>query len=353
MADTEFTIAIGRRWPRAGAVLAVVGAGLAVLLAPLSASAQSNAALNRQIERLQRELNDLQLQVRQQGGGAPVISPNAPGGGAGGLSPSVRFRADMEVRMTQLETELRKVTGQAEELDHAIAQLNQRLEKLSTDLEFRLGRLEQAAGLSAAGGAGAMPAGAPQGAMPAVPGAAAPPPPGVPPTARAGRPAPDAPPANLGTVPRSAVQAPPPPAASATAATTPGLPPGTPKEQYDYAFASLRKQEYEKAESAFLAFLKAHPKDKLAGNAHYWLGRTYFIRGNYQQAAFAFAEGFEKFPTGSKAPDNLMNLGMALAKLDKTEQACTAFARLGKNFPNASATVKQRVDREMRALKCR
>ena len=49
-------------------------------------------------------------------------------------------------------------------------------------------------------------------------------------------------------------------------------------------------------------FLEKHPQDDLASNAQYWLGETYYVRKNYQDAAFAFAEGYQRYPESRKAP---------------------------------------------------
>ena len=97
------------------------------------------------------------------------------------------------------------------------------------------------------------------------------------------------------------------------------MPEGTPQQQYDYAFGLLRQANYAGAEEAFSAFLVENPDHTLAGNAKYWLGETYYVRGNYQQAAVTFAEGFESYPDNSKAPDNLLKLGMSLASLGSTQ----------------------------------
>ena len=69
------------------------------------------------------------------------------------------------------------------------------------------------------------------------------------------------------------------------------------------------------------------PQDYLAGNAQYWMGETYYVRGRYQDAAVTFAEGYQKYPTNSKAPDNLLKLGMSLGQLGKKADACVAFAQ--------------------------
>ncbi len=101
------------------------------------------------------------------------------------------------------------------------------------------------------------------------------------------------------------------------------------------------------------AFIDAHPKHKLTSNAHYWLGETYYVRKQFQQAAYTFADGFQKFPKSPKAADNLLKLGMSPGQLGKKKQACTAFSRLLANFPKADRNLRNRVSREQRRLKCR
>ena len=130
------------------------------------------------------------------------------------------------------------------------------------------------------------------------------------------------------------------------------LPSGSPKEKYDYAFGLLRQANYPAAEQAFQAFLQQHPNDGLAGNAKYWLGETYYVRGDNQNAAIVFAEGFQEYPNSSKAPDNLLKLGMALSNLGSTQDACGTFSELRRRYPNAAPTILRRAEREQNRLGC-
>src|SRR3546814_8437145 len=80
------------------------------------------------------------------------------------------------------------------------------------------------------------------------------------------------------------------------------------------------------------------------------LGETYYGRGNYQQAAVTFAEGFETYPDNSKAPDNLLKLGMSLASLGSTQDACGTFTVLLDRYADAPATILSRAQRESQRL---
>lgn len=123
-------------------------------------------------------------------------------------------------------------------------------------------------------------------------------------------------------------------------------------EAYDEAYNLLKEAKYQEAEQALQAFLIQYPNDKLAGNAQYWLGETYYVRANYEQAAIAFAKGYKNYKTSSKAPDNLLKLGLAMEQLDKKKEACTAFKNLSVTFENAPQTILNRAEKEMAKLGC-
>jgi len=130
------------------------------------------------------------------------------------------------------------------------------------------------------------------------------------------------------------------------------LPDGTPKEQYDYAFDILRQADYARAEKALRMFLDANASDDLAGNAQYWLGETYYVRGDFEQAAVEFLSGYQTYPASSKGPDNLLKLGLSMARLGQTDGACTALTRLATEYPSANDTIRRRAQTERARLKC-
>ena len=314
-----------RHFASSGFWLVLILAGFAAAPAALGQNTEKRQLMNR-LERIQNELSTLQRTVYR--GGKPPAAAAGASQTPAGLDR--RIIARVEVRLTQLENELRRMTGKAEELEHAIGRFNARLDKLISDVDVRLSALER-------GQPGGFSTPAP-GALPEPPSASAPPS------------APDAPPSNLGSItPKElATQRQEPPAVK------PALPDGTPVEQYEYATSLLlADQNIEEADRALRAFIQIHPKHKLASNAHYWLGETHYVRKDFQQAAFAFADGFQKFPKSRKAADNLLKLGMSLGQLGKKKEACTAFSRLLSNFPKAGRTLTGRVTREKRRFKCR
>ena len=323
-------------------------AGALAASAPAAAQGNQTQELLNRLDRMQQEMNTLQRHVYRgeppPAGAEPAPQPGPQAGG--GPSGDRKLVARLSVRINQLESELRRLTGQNEELMHGIRQLQTRLDKLVSDVDFRLGALER-------GGTGKAPGPDAQAAPPGAPPAAENAPPGAPQNVPG--------PQVLGQLRTDSQSGQPrllgPGGQVAPDRSQPqqaAVANETPQQQYDRAHALIvKEQNFAEAEQVLRSFIDKHPKHDLAPNAHYWLGRTYFVRGDFQQAAFTFAEGVQKFPKSDKAPPNLLNLGMSLARLGKEREACTAYARLVQSFPNAEESVKQRVKREQTAAKCR
>ena len=330
------------RSPLVGGAALVLAFALFWALDPQPAAAQS---VDDQIQRLQRELSDLQRQVY---GGQSTGAGAAASGSSGGIAPTQAAR--IELRLNQFETELRNLTGQVEEMRFQSESVSNRLDRLVADVDLRLQQLEQGGQppLAGAQGGPGVSAGAPAASAGLVQGGD---------QARApSAAASGATPGTLGSISETdlqrfqsqqgAVQPAPAPGAEAALQGT------TPREQYDFAFGLLRQANYDGAEQALAAFLDQHPADPLAGNAKYWLGETYYVRGNYQQAAVTFAEGFEAYPDNPKAPDNLLKLGMSLASLGSKDDACGTFEVLQQRYADASATIIQRARQEAQRIGC-
>ncbi|MDH5412293.1 MAG: tol-pal system protein YbgF [Alphaproteobacteria bacterium] len=277
--------------------------GISILLTMQPAWAQDTGNLVRQVERLRRDLADLQRYVYK--GGQPPKS--AATDGAESLPSDVGAR--MQVQITQMQDQVRSMNGQVEEVQHRISVLEKRLDRMSEDLEVRLLAIEDAIANGMPAGAGTAPGEAPaEGSAPLV--AAAP-------------------------------------------AVRPVLPEGSPRDQYDFAYDFLKKRQWAEGRAALLAFLEQNPKDELSDNAAYWLGETYYINKQYKEAAKAFLEGYKNYPKGDKAPDNLLKLGKSLAALGEPDKACTTYNKLLEDYPNSLPRIVKLAKSERTKLNCK
>ena len=341
---------------RSGGALGALSVLVLVVFLGAAPAVAQNADLRQlldRIDRLERDIRTLNIQLAR-GGKIPLPAPGVgPGVGVAGEPFGGAALASIDARLGSFDEELRALTGLAETLSHRIDQVDERLNKLVGDVDYRLGTLERAA--------------AAQAARPTTPGgplvSAAPSTPSV----EEARPDPGqgfaTPPQSLGTIPQSdfgrlavppAAQPPAGPTAPAApaAAAISVLPAGTPKEQYDFAIKLLFEQEFDQAETVLRAFLGTHPNDALASNAQYWLGETYYVRQDFAAAAKVFAEGYKKYKDGAKAADNLLKLAMSLASSEKREAACFTLAELDKVFPDAQSHIKDEAVRQRLRNNC-
>jgi tol-pal system protein YbgF len=126
-----------------------------------------------------------------------------------------------------------------------------------------------------------------------------------------------------------------------------------PEEIYQRAYNILSKGDIEAAQIAFKTFIKDYPDHNLTSNAYYWLGQTFYVRQNYNDAAITFVEGYKKFPKGSKAADQLFKLAISLDALKKITDACTTFKKLDQEFPNAPSRISNRAKTYKEKLGCK
>ncbi len=122
--------------------------------------------------------------------------------------------------------------------------------------------------------------------------------------------------------------------------------------QYEQAYANLKSENYEQAQKGFDGFLSTHSDHVLAANAKYWLGETYYVRGDYKKSARVFAEGFQTYPDSVKAPDILLKLGLSLKGLGKEQDACVALGQVPVKFPSGNGEILKRAEQERNALSC-
>lgn len=136
------------------------------------------------------------------------------------------------------------------------------------------------------------------------------------------------------------------------AALAPEAPSADPQIAYDQAYSHILQQDYAGAEGAFRDYIARFPQAPLASNAHYWLGQSFYARGQYKLAADAFLKGYKSYRTGQKAPDSLLKVAMSLSRLGQKDMSCSAFTALDTEFPNSSVQVKHLAQTERERTGC-
>ena len=301
---------------------------------PVEAQTNEVSRLNNRIAQLETQIQTLSRAVFR--GDVDASAFAAPPAGAGGSSAVV---AQMDVKISQLETQLRQLTGQMEEQRYEISNLTRQIEEMSRN---GLGAQAQPMANGNSGTFTNPNANLDSGATADSPGA---------PTALTG--------GNDGVFSTPSALQNPNAAANGQGTLNTGASTavsaelaGNPDQLYEKAFVDIRDGNYDAAASGFQTFLTNYPDHTLTSNAQYWLAETYYVRANYTEAAKLFAKGYQEFPESSKTADNLLKLGLSLSKLGKNDDACLSFQQLKTQFPDESGPVMRRADQELKNLNC-
>lgn len=282
--------------------------------------------------------------------------------------------ADLLLRTTRLENQIRQMAGQIEELQFENRRLQEQLRRFQEDVEFRF--QEGGRGGARPSGPAAQPQPTPQrrgdafdpSANPAAPGAPLPlGSPGVasaplPQGALQGRSAggvviiedDGAPgqPLDINRLSQTPPAGAPGPATGRSGPSIAATGTASPREQFDAAIAFYRARQYEQSEMGFRQLVQSHPRDRLVPDALYWLGESYAARQRHREAAEQYLKITTEHPGSGRAPDAFLRLGVALNALGAREQACATFAEAGRKYPQVSAEYRQRVERERSRARC-
>lgn len=291
-------------------------AGLALAVPTLAPSARAQGvavaqqsqvtAIDKRVGTLEGQMRAVQRQVFPGGDKrffAPEVPPEAAPPPVQPGNPATSPLADLTQRVDGLEAQQRALTGQVEQLQFQMRQLETQLAKMKGDTEFRLDSIEGKASPSATSIPPAAPTTAP-GVVPA-------------------RPAP--PPASVAK-----------PEGQTPLAT--GQPGGDPAEaSYRAAYARYDAGDFAGAEKALNAFVAANPKHSRASYAQFWAGRALMQQGQNAQAAKAFLSGYQTYPRGDRAANSLLWLSKSLLAMQQSKAACQALDQLRTAYPDKLA----------------
>ena len=289
-----------------------------VLMLTIPARAESTSD---RLERLERDMRQLQQDYYASDAGAPRQGAQQQGGGN---------QSEFMDRLNMMEQSLRDLRGQVEESNYRQKQLMD-----------RLNMVEQKLGIPPLSSPSDAPAAAPA-PPPGQSGSAAPA--GAPqPLASAAPPRSPGQPGTLGTL---NVQD------SQDYAEAVPAPPTDEKGQFDAAIATLYQGNRNGGIKALQAFIKAHPKSKQVPSAYYWLGEAQLADKAYRESAQAFLTVVTKYPKDTIAPKSLVKLGSALIAGGQAKEGCKQLKSIKEVFPKADKTVIEMANRERKLASC-
>jgi tol-pal system protein YbgF len=286
-----------------------------------------------------------------QSGGLP---PSDVPGGSGAEGDDA---GALVLRIDRLENQLRAANGAIEELQNQQHRLEEQLKHFQEDVEFRLNGAKGAPPISEVPtpakpakrsdafdpGADPNAVGAPHQlgtTQPSAPLANAPPTVNAPLDLSHGGANPPSPNGPLASAEEPAV--------------IPGIggPPDNPREQYNSALEAYRTGQYDEAEQKLHAFLAKNGGNRLAPDAIFLLGESYFKRSRPREAAEQFLKLSTDYSKSPRAPEGMLRLGQSLVALGNNDQACATLGEVGRRYPTAPTTVKKNIELEMQKDHC-
>ena len=126
----------------------------------------------------------------------------------------------------------------------------------------------------------------------------------------------------------------------------------SPEKQYKFATSFIKVGDYRTAEIALREFVLSNREHELAGSAQFWYAETFRIRQLYTDAASAYLEGYQKYPKGKKAPDNLLRLGVSMVQIGEKDQGCKMINGVSLQYPNAEKSILLKAEYESKKFEC-
>ncbi|WOI55847.1 tol-pal system protein YbgF [Palleronia sp. LCG004] len=199
-------------------------------------------------------------------------------------------------RIDAMEAELRRLTGETEELEFRINRVVTDGTNRVGDLEFRICELEPNCDI---GGLGETPTlGGESGSTPVA------------------RPSP---PPNQGGGAQLAVGE---------------------QQDFDRAKEALDSGSFRSAADLFETFAETYTSGPLTTEAHYLRAEALSQLGDNAESARAYLEAFSGAPQGPLAPQALLNLGLKLDVLDQRADSCATLGEVTTRYPQSDASVE-------------
>ena len=130
------------------------------------------------------------------------------------------------------------------------------------------------------------------------------------------------------------------------------LAPGGTRDEFSADLDLYRQGQYDGAATGLKTFIDKYPRDRMVPDAVYLLGETYTKLGRHREAAEQYLRLSTDFSKAPRAPDALLRLGIALNAMGVREQACATYQEVTRRYPAASSDVRAGVDRELKRARC-
>jgi tol-pal system protein YbgF len=192
----------------------------------------------------------------------------------------IRSTLDLQMQMEAINTELRKLRGQNEELTHNLQDAEKRQKDFYVDLDTRLRRFENNDGASARGGA------------------------------------------------------------RADSTKDVASDPVGESRAFESAYNYYKAESYQQAAAAFRDFLKSFPQSVHEANVLYWLGNSNFLLKDCKGSIASYQSMIEQYPDHPRVPEAMINVADCQLTLKNKPAAQKVLKQVITQFPGSDASDK-------------
>ena len=114
-----------------------------------------------------------------------------------------------------------------------------------------------------------------------------------------------------------------------------GASPTSASNLYRDAYETLQKGDMEGARRKFEAFLKQYPNTELSDNAQFWIGETYYQKKDYEKAILEYEKVVVTYPEGEKVSSALLKQALAFLELGDKTNARNLLKRVIDRYPQS------------------
>jgi tol-pal system protein YbgF len=122
--------------------------------------------------------------------------------------------------------------------------------------------------------------------------------------------------------------------------------------QFAAGVEAINSGDYAFAEDQFSQFVELYPDNPQVTEASNLLGDALMQRGAYSEAADVLLNAFQKEPESPRAPELLLKLGMSLSGAGERETACRTLAEINKRFATLTPEFQTRLAEEKTRAEC-
>lgn len=122
--------------------------------------------------------------------------------------------------------------------------------------------------------------------------------------------------------------------------------------QFAAGYEAMASKDYAFAADQFEQFVSLYPENPQVTEASNWLGEALIQQASYDQAAEVLLDAFQKHPENPRARDILLKLGVALAGAGERETACRTFAEVDKRYTDLTPAFVTRLAEEKAKAEC-